>query len=517
MQLPPAKQRAPAPEHPPLAPAAAYVVPPKAPLPSRGDLRISVPQSPAPGLGDAIDLQRPYDKVSQLPTPVISSGAFPDTLDVRKRNGPRMLPSASPRVLSEFDPGRLALHLPCHAALPPTPVRHTSNPLPPAHQDAFEMPLPPLELQPAPDALRGLVFYAPRTNAHYLFDKVVGTGAFSVVVAARGLRSPDVVAVKIISVPLLNHDTVSNFSLYLCRELGILSRLHHPCIVRLLDYNVTLPITQAAIDASFDTAVLPGAADLSAAKSNKQYFFLEYCPGGNLFQWLQKHHHAASHSTAFWNIMARVVAELVVTLAYLHANDVVHRDIKLENVLLNDTLDPADSAEAPALASPLCTLTDFGLSKHLELPDQLLSTKCGSDDYVSPELLMGILYDGKLLDAWSLGVVVYAILEDRLPFDVPPLEYMSASGVSPSVLKRRRNKHNPAHRIAMIDWDWFKVAAMEKDETMPEEARGIIANLVALVEALLVRKNRRMSATQLLHDERFSWIKACVPAHFYAA
>src|SRR4051812_33809991 len=56
------------------------------------------------------------------------------------------------------------------------------------------------------------------------------------------------------------------------------------------------------------------------------------------------------------------------------------------------------------------TLTDLGLSRRVA-DDEKLTTRCGSDDYAAPEVIMGQPYDGRATDAWSLGVLLYALLE----------------------------------------------------------------------------------------------------------
>lgn len=385
----------------------------------------------------------------------------------------------------------------------------------------LEIPLPPLDVELEN---KWLLFIAPHLEMTYAFDQVIGSGAFSTVVSARPKTATDlsVVAIKIVTVPTDDVASVSNFRLYICRELGILKHLQHPGIVRLLDYNLTLSILDLEIDESFTNTSLaaPSGADMydlyNMKLSNKQYFFLSYCQGGNLLEWLLRNHKLASSSLPFWKLMERIMAELVAAISFLHLNMVVHRDIKLENILLQEQIDLSDRTEPNYEATSLSVLTDFGLSKKLELPTQLLLTKCGSQDYVSPELLMGLKYNGQLLDSWSLGVVIYLILEDRLPFDMPPQDLVNTLGVSPSVIKRRRSRHNPAHRIAMIDWDWYRIPAVLKDDSLPEDARDIVSRLMALVEVLLVRKDKRMLVLQVLDDERFAWIKAVIPPELYA-
>lgn len=512
------------------------------------DLRITVPDSDLDslsGLADAIVMQPPslaslvtsfeFEKITQLPTPVLHNGQFSNyQIGIQKRAtkntaGAQPSPSNFPlpsRVVSEFDLSRLS-GPPNDFSQAVPKSRHILNPSLLPKQPASEIPLPPLD---AALDFSGLAFIAPHLEMSYAFDQVIGAGAFSTVVSARAEENSSsaiesVVAVKIVTVPTDDVASVSNFRLYICRELGILKNLHHPGIVQLLDYNLTLSILDVEIDESFAGASLatpPGADmyDLYNMKlSNKQYFFLSYCRGGNLFEWLLRNHNLASTSATFWKLMERIVAELVAAVAFLHSNMVVHRDIKLENILLQEAMDlsklEGDGFLKTSLPASLSVLTDFGLSKKLELPTQLLLTKCGSQDYVSPELLMGLKYDGKLLDSWSLGVVIYLILEDRLPFDMPPQDLVNTLGVSPSVIKRRRSRHNPAHRIAMIDWDWYRIPNVLKDESFPEAAKDIVQRLMTLVEALLVRKDKRMLAVLVLDDVRFGWIKNAIPRELY--
>ena len=69
---------------------------------------------------------------------------------------------------------------------------------------------------------------------------------------------------------------------------------------------------------------------------------------------------------------------------------------------------------------PKVKLTDFGLAKVIEPDAPLLTTRCGSEDYAAPEIILGQAYDGREADIWSLGVVLYALLVGFLPFNMRP-------------------------------------------------------------------------------------------------
>ena len=98
----------------------------------------------------------------------------------------------------------------------------------------------------------------------------------------------------------------------------------------------------------------------------------------------------------------------------------------------------------------------MGLSRRVDFDrDDLLTTRCGSDDYASPELIMGMPYDGRQTDAWALGVLLYALLEGRLPFDPPP-------GSS-----EQKMRSKTAHRIARCEWKWIALAPAPSKQQRP--------------------------------------------------
>ncbi|KFV03519.1 Testis-specific serine/threonine-protein kinase 6, partial [Tauraco erythrolophus] len=99
-----------------------------------------------------------------------------------------------------------------------------------------------------------------------------------------------------------------------------------------------------------------------------------------------------------------IFAQVVGAVRYLHDRNLVHRDLKCENILLI-----ADGRRAK--------LSDFGFSKEANGYPDLSTTFCGSAAYTSPEVLMNIPYDAKKNDIWSLGVVLYVMVTGRIPFD----------------------------------------------------------------------------------------------------
>lgn len=163
----------------------------------------------------------------------------------------------------------------------------------------------------------------------------------------------------------------------------------------------------------------------------------------------------------------------------------------------------AQITDPRASPSPIVTLTDLGLSRRIAAPPEspLLTTRCGSEDYAAPELLLGQPYDGRSTDAWALGVLLYALMEGRLPFDTPP---------------GRPERSRNTHRIARCDWIWCRFGDEdgEWDQSAAEKARGADGagweGAKEVVEALL--KKVRMGRKGLDVVEGWDWVKDGITA-----
>lgn len=131
--------------------------------------------------------------------------------------------------------------------------------------------------------------------------------------------------------------------------------------------------------------------------------------------------------------------------------------------------------------------------------EEKLTTRCGSDDYAAPEVILGQSYDGRATDAWSLGVLLYALLESRLPFDPHP--HMTAA---------QQLRSRTSHRIARVEWSWIEFYGEEGDhEADPQKFkdRGLEGAMI-VTEGLLRRIRNRWSMQQLT---QFDWIKGAIP------
>ena len=131
---------------------------------------------------------------------------------------------------------------------------------------------------------------------------------------------------------------------------------------------------------------------------NAYYTVMEYCEGGELFNYIVKNKVLSEEKAAFFYF------QLINGIEYIHSLGIVHRDLKPENLLLT--------------ADHILKIIDFGLSNYYKKNNkQLLETPCGSPCYASPEMLLGEGYDGFKIDIWATGIILFAMLCGYLPFD----------------------------------------------------------------------------------------------------
>jgi serum/glucocorticoid-regulated kinase 2 len=165
---------------------------------------------------------------------------------------------------------------------------------------------------------------------------------------------------------------------------------------------------------------------------------LDYFTGGELFFHLKTHGKFDEYRAKYY------AAEIISAIACLHRNDIVYRDLKPENVLLDN--------------EGHIRLTDFGLSKDDVGASELTHTFCGTPEYLAPEVVRGAAY-GQAVDWWSLGTLLYEMLTGLPPFYHQNLQIMYEKIIRgkltfPSYLKppavdllSKLLDRNPKHRL----------------------------------------------------------------------
>lgn len=133
------------------------------------------------------------------------------------------------------------------------------------------------------------------------------------------------------------------------------------------------------------------------------YIVLEYCESRDMFSWINKHGPLSEHDAIY------VFRQMMCAMEYCHSFNICHRDLKPENILLSEDGE--------------VKIIDFGMAA-LHQNGQKLHTACGSPHYAAPELLKCKTYLGDKADVWSMGVILFAMLAQRLPFDDPHMPTM---------------------------------------------------------------------------------------------
>ncbi|KAL1508744.1 hypothetical protein AB1Y20_004839 [Prymnesium parvum] len=203
--------------------------------------------------------------------------------------------------------------------------------------------------------------------AMYRQERVLGKGAFGVVSLVRSVLTGEAVAMKTIDRSKLHSE---NAKKTVEHEIRILKRLKHGNIVRLLEVIET---------------------------SRTIHLVLEYIDGGSVQQLLK------SQGKIDEPKAQRILWQLLDAVDYCHQNYVCHRDLKLENFMLDRS-------------HRRLTLIDFGLSVIWRAGQQLFKSY-GTPCYMAPEILRGQHYSGPNVDIWSLGVSLACMLMGHLPFN----------------------------------------------------------------------------------------------------
>ena len=207
----------------------------------------------------------------------------------------------------------------------------------------------------------------PKTDiSFYKFGRVIGRGAFGKVNIGLNILTGRIVAIKSFNKQNLSNEKAKRKILY---ETNLMRGLYHPSVTKILE--------------TFET-------------DKYMLIIMEYISGGNLQNFVKKRRKLCEKT-------ARILyRQLIQGIKYIHSKGIVHRDIKLENILLD--------------LNNIVKICDFGVGK-LTQKGQKLMDQCGTPVYMAPEIIKGDGYEGFPVDIWSSGVALYIMLSGNIPFN----------------------------------------------------------------------------------------------------
>ncbi|KAM9967570.1 hypothetical protein ACTFIW_001654 [Dictyostelium discoideum] len=266
---------------------------------------------------------------------------------------------------SSYTPSNV-LHSPTHFQSS-LPTRLDTNPITTPIRQQQQQQQSQQQLQQIPPPTVNSFFLPPPVNARERLKefkqiRVIGTGTFGKVYLIQNTKDGCYYAMK-----CLNKAYVVQLKQveHLNSEKSILSSIHHPFIVNLY---------QAFQD------------------EKKLYLLFEYVAGGEVFTHLRKSMKFSNSTAKFY------AAEIVLALEFLHKQNIVYRDLKPENLLIDN--------------QGHIKITDFGFAKRVE--DRTF-TLCGTPEYLAPEIIQSKGH-GKAVDWWALGILIFEMLAGYPPF-----------------------------------------------------------------------------------------------------
>ena len=200
----------------------------------------------------------------------------------------------------------------------------------------------------------------------YIVKHTIGKGTFSRVKLGINKYSGEKVAIKILDkLKIVEKEDLER----IIREMRMLSELDNEHVIKV--YQIY-------------------------EDDNHYLIIMEYCEGGELFNYIVKNQKLSENETAFF------FYQIIKGVEYIHSKGIAHRDLKPENLLLDK--------------DKKLKIIDFGLSNYFD-GFQKLETPCGSPCYASPEMVGGNKYNGFFIDVWATGIILFAMLCGYLPFE----------------------------------------------------------------------------------------------------
>ncbi|KAK1941359.1 Serine/threonine-protein kinase GRIK2 [Phytophthora citrophthora] len=214
---------------------------------------------------------------------------------------------------------------------------------------------------------------------NYIILETLGTGGYAEVKLCKEKESGKLFAMKFISRDVMKKDKLGKQSKLddIKREIAIMKKLHHPNVLRL--YEV-----------------------MDDPKMNKLFLVLEYMKHGDMLSFQKKKHPQGMLENLRDRDLHSVFLQVILGLAYLHEQKIVHGDIKPQNLLVGE--------------KDVVKIADFGISQSLYGSKQKIADVAGTPAFMSPEMCSGEEYSGQLADVWALGATIFMLKFGNPPF-----------------------------------------------------------------------------------------------------
>ena len=283
----------------------------------------------------------------------------------------------------------------------------------------------------------------PETKINfYLYGRRIGQGAFGKVNLGLNVLTGRVVAIKSFkTTPIKKFQHKMKKIQY---ETELMKRFNHKNITKILEVF-----------------------------NDEEYMLIimEYINGGNLFSFVKKRRKLSEKMAKF------LFRQIILGIQHIHSKNVVHRDIKLENILIDFDNN--------------VKICDFGIGKVLENEDELLYDKCGTPMYMAPEIILANDdngYKGFPVDIWSSGITLYIMLSGSLPFNI-------------------KNKNNNKEDMALNSIKDKNNIFLQNQivNVKPKEIENISIEAKNLLKGLLNKNpSKRLTCSQILNHP---WLK----------
>ena len=283
----------------------------------------------------------------------------------------------------------------------------------------------------------------PKTNLDfYKYGRLIGQGAFGKVNLGLNVLTGRVVAIKSFNKKSLDSPNNENMK-KIIYETNLMRKLNHPNITKILEMF-----------------------------EDEKYILIimEYINGGNLFSFVKKRRKLSEKISKF------LFKQIILGINHIHSQNIVHRDIKLENILID--------------INNNIKICDFGIGRILSSPHEILYDQCGTPMYMAPEILTCSKekgYKAFPVDIWSAGIALYIMLSGTLPFNIK---------IICDSLIDANNKHkmkNIALRKAIVNEEPKRI------ENISDNARNLLHGL------LNKDPNKRLTCDEIL---RHPWINS---------